>query len=103
MRSRTVTWRHQLAGLPTFRGGLIFVQQPASRLAYIVSRFPKLWETFIVREMDQLVDLGWEINLFTSHRPRECPVHDEARAWMPRFHGPAGIRCLFLAQLWWLR
>jgi colanic acid/amylovoran biosynthesis glycosyltransferase len=51
-------------------------------IAYVVSRFPHLPETFILREMDAMAELGWPITLYpivTQHQP---VVHDAARRWM---------------------
>jgi colanic acid/amylovoran biosynthesis glycosyltransferase len=57
-----------------------------SRVAYIVSRFPHLPETFILREMIHLEKLGWEIELYPLILQRQEVIHEEARPWLARAH-----------------
>jgi len=73
------------------------------RYAVIVSRFPKLTETFIVRELDGLEAQGLPLELFTIVREREPVVQPAARAWVRRLHGRPAVRALFCDQLYWLR
>jgi colanic acid/amylovoran biosynthesis glycosyltransferase len=54
------------------------------KLAYIMSRFPHLPETFILREMIELERLGWQIALYPLILQRPAVVHDEARLWLQR-------------------
>ncbi|GAB4535839.1 MAG: glycosyltransferase family 4 protein [Anaerolineales bacterium] len=54
------------------------------RVAYIVSRFPHLPETFILREMIALEDLGWQVSLYPLIFQRQTVVHHEAQPWLPR-------------------
>lgn len=56
----------------------------ARKIAYIMSRFPHLPETFILREMDELTRQGWEIALYPLIRQKQALVHDEAKAWLPQ-------------------
>ena len=35
-----------------------------AKIAYILSRFPKISETFILREVNTLENKGWEICLY---------------------------------------
>lgn len=55
-------------------------------IAYIVSRFPHLPETFILREMIQLEKLGWQVELYPLIIQRQTIVHEEARPWIARAH-----------------
>ena len=55
-----------------------------ARLAYIMSRFPHLPETFILREMGELERQGWDIELFPLIFQEQTVIHAEARAWIPR-------------------
>ena len=74
------------------------------RLAYLISRYPKLTETFIVREMIELERNGCRIDLFSLFRERQTVSHPEAaklRAGM-HFGWPPSLR-LPLDQLFWLR
>lgn len=57
-----------------------------SRIAYIVSRFPHLPETFILREMIHLEKLGWEVELYPLILQRQEVIHEEARPWLQRAH-----------------
>ena len=70
-------------------------------VAYFVSRFPHVSETFIVREMDAVADAGVEIDLFSLFPPTGTVVHPAAERWLPALRrgrlgdGVAGL-------LWWL-
>ncbi len=57
-----------------------------SKIAYIVSRFPHLPETFILREMISLEQLGWQIELYPLIIQRQELIHHEARPWLSRAH-----------------
>jgi len=57
-----------------------------ARIAYIVSRFPHLPETFILREMIYLERLGWEVELYPLILQRQELIHEEARSWLKRAH-----------------
>lgn len=57
-----------------------------SKIAYIVSRFPHLPETFILREMISLEQLGWQIELYPLIIQRQELIHHEARPWLRRAH-----------------
>ncbi len=54
------------------------------RLAYIMSRFPHLPETFILREMIELERQGWDVQLYPLINQKETIVHGEAASWMSR-------------------
>jgi colanic acid/amylovoran biosynthesis glycosyltransferase len=58
----------------------------SGRIAYIVSRFPHLPETFILREMIQLEGLGWDVELYPLILQRQELIHEEARPWLKRAH-----------------
>ena len=58
----------------------------AARIAYIVSRFPKISETFILNEMLELQRLGLEIELFSIVREREATVHPGAARMLEHAH-----------------
>jgi hypothetical protein len=44
------------------------------RIGYVVSRFPKLSETLVLREIDALERLGWSVELFPLLRGRALCV-----------------------------
>jgi glycosyltransferase involved in cell wall biosynthesis len=54
------------------------------RVAYIMSRFPKLTETFILFEMAAVERQGAEIRLFPLLRERESTMHPEAAPYVAR-------------------
>ncbi len=74
------------------------------KVAYLMSRFPKISETFILYEMLELERLGIQIEVFPLIREHEAVSHPEARAMVERMHWhPPYSRAIFTAQLYWLR
>lgn len=70
------------------------------RVAYLVSRFPHVTETFIVREMDAVTASGVDLELRSLY-PRVDSTDSEASlAWMPSLRRP-GPRESARAALWW--
>ncbi|HET9435570.1 MAG TPA: glycosyltransferase family 4 protein [Candidatus Limnocylindrales bacterium] len=63
------------------------VPAPDSRpVAYIMSRFPKLTETFILDELVAVDRAGLRVELFPLLRERADVVHPEAEPWVRRAH-----------------
>jgi glycosyltransferase involved in cell wall biosynthesis len=56
------------------------------RVAYVMSRFPKLTETFVLDEMIAVERHGAAVELFPLLRERGGPVHPEAGPWVARAH-----------------
>ena len=54
------------------------------KIAYIMSRFPHLPETFILREMNSMVESGWPISLYPLILQDQEVVHPEASSWVTR-------------------
>ena len=54
------------------------------RVAYVVSRFPKLSETFILREMVALEAAGWDVDLYALLAGRGEGLHPAAVPWAAR-------------------
>lgn len=54
------------------------------RLAYIMSRFPHLPETFILREMVELQRTGWDVAVYPLVVQQQAVVHAEAAGMMAR-------------------
>ncbi len=52
------------------------------RLAYLMSYFPKVSETFILREMTELRKFGFEISIYPIVQKKVKIVHSEALSWM---------------------
>jgi len=56
------------------------------RLAYIVSGFPTLTETFVLYEMVAMEELGVRIELYPLRRLRNTVNHSETEKWLHRAH-----------------
>ena len=52
------------------------------KIAYIMSRFPHLSETFILREMNELTRHGADIALYPLILQKQSVVHAEAQQWI---------------------
>ena len=73
------------------------------RVGYVMSRFPKLSETFILREMLQLERSGIEIDVFALVEEKHQLVHDEVSQLQADRHFPSLISPrLWGAHLYWL-
>lgn len=68
------------------------------RVLYVVSMFPCLSETFIVREIEQLVERGVDVRILTLKPCSQTLVQSAAAALLPRVvrpaNGPAAIRAV---------
>ncbi len=73
------------------------------RIAYVVSRFPKLSETFILREMDALEELGWRIDVYPFIHHAEAVHHPEVARWLRRLDPRDTPGAIARANLAWLR
>lgn len=60
--------------------------EPPVRVAYIMSRFPKLTETFILYEMLAVEATGVTVEVFPLLRERQSATHPEAEALVRRAH-----------------
>jgi len=69
------------------------------KIAYIVSLFPKLSETFILREMLGLEALGHRIVVVSLKRGAEPVVHKEAAAFEDRTLHPGPFPAMILSSL----
>jgi colanic acid/amylovoran biosynthesis glycosyltransferase len=77
--------------------------EQVKRVAYLVSRFPKLTETFILYEILELERRGVRVELFPLIREREPVAHPEARELVERAHYSRPWEPEVLAaQLYWL-
>ena len=74
----------------------------ALKVAYLVSRFPHVSETFIVRELNAVVaEPGVEAELRFLYPPVVPTVHPSARPWIDRAQRPS-MRAAAAATMWWL-
>lgn len=78
---------------------------PDQSVAYIMSRFPKITETFILHEMTSVLEQGIAIAVYPLLKEHERVTHPEIRAIMPRVHytpflsaAVLGSNLVFLAQ-----
>lgn len=73
------------------------------KIAYVMSRFPKISETFILYEILELERLGRSVEVFPLIREHEDIVHPEARAIVERAHYSKPIQPnVFAAHRYWL-
>lgn len=54
------------------------------KIAYVMSRFPHLPETFILREMDEIERHDWQVALYPLVKQTQSVVHAEAESWLNR-------------------
>lgn len=57
---------------------------PPIRVAYVMSRFPKLTETFVLYEVSTLESLGVPVEIYPLLRERQRIMHPEAEQWTRR-------------------
>lgn len=57
---------------------------PPVRIAYVMSRFPKLSETFVLNEMIALESFGAHVDVYPLLRERQTVSHPEVHAWIAR-------------------
>jgi colanic acid/amylovoran biosynthesis glycosyltransferase len=77
--------------------------KPRHQLTHLVSRFPRVSETFIAREIDALDKTGnFDISLRALFPSPDTTVHPVARNWLPRLVRP-GIPEAAAGLAWALR
>ncbi len=54
------------------------------KIAYIMSRFPHLPETFILREMMAIEEHGWDVVLYPLIIQKQPVIHQDAQMWIAR-------------------
>jgi len=59
-------------------------QSPSPRVSYVMSRFPKLTETFVLYEILALEKLGIEVQIYPLLRERQAVSHPEVDKLLPR-------------------
>jgi colanic acid/amylovoran biosynthesis glycosyltransferase len=72
------------------------------RLAYVVSLFPCWSETFIAEEVQQLLDLGFDISIFSLRQACEPDVHPLSLALLPRTKYAGSLMAILRAQSYFL-
>jgi len=73
-------------------------------VAYVMSRFPKLTETFVLYEIAALEAKGVPVEVYPLLRERQARLHPEAQSWLSRAHfHPFLSQRILQAQLHFLR
>lgn len=62
--------------------------QSVKRVVYVVSLFPCWSETFIVREINGLIENGVDVRIVSLKKPSEAMVQEDAAALLGRVHHP---------------
>lgn len=71
------------------------------RIAYVVSRFPHVTETFVLRELEGVAAVpGMHVDLFALFPAAAAPVHPAARSWLERLH-KGSARSALAGLAWW--
>ncbi|MCA9115007.1 MAG: glycosyltransferase [Planctomycetaceae bacterium] len=74
-------------------------QQPAPlRVAYIMSRFPRLTETFVLREMVEMERLGAQVDVYPLQREWADTVHPAAEPFVRRAYFTPWLSVSILAS-----
>lgn len=60
--------------------------RPSVRVAYVMSRFPKLTETFVLGEILEVERQGLDVEIYPLLRQRESTIHREAHDLIRRAH-----------------
>ncbi len=69
---------------PACEGAASRPEPAGPRVAYLVSRFPVLTETFVLNEIRAMDALGAVVEIYPLLRHHQHVVHPEARAWVRR-------------------
>jgi len=102
-RTGRTALRARLAVRPQATAPVASVAAPA-RVAYIMSRFPKLTETFVLGEVLALQRRGVQVDLYPLLRERAPLVHSEAAPLVARSRYEAFLSpAIVVSQLVWLR
>jgi colanic acid/amylovoran biosynthesis glycosyltransferase len=102
-RTGRTTLRARLAVRPQATAPVASPAAP-TRVAYIMSRFPKLTETFVLGEVLALEQRGVPVDLYPLLRERAPVVHPEAARLVARSrYEPFLSPAIVVSQLVWLR
>lgn len=66
-------------------------RQPLQRVVYVVSQFPSWSETFIVREIRTLIEVGVDVRILSLKRSDETMVQADAAALLDRVRQPLAL------------
>ena len=79
-------WRHRDTARPPAKPLSAVEDRRPPRVAYIMSRFPKLSETFVLNEMVACEAQGVPVEVYPLLRVRRNVGHPEVDAWVRRAH-----------------
>lgn len=73
-------------------------------VAYLVSRFPSVSQTFVLNEILELEALGWKVNLYPMIRETESVTHPRAVevTGRARYRSIASLKCV-RANIYWAK
>lgn len=72
-----------------------------TRVLYLVSRFPHVSETFVLRELNEIAALDrFEVELASLFPPSNPFIHPAAKPWLPKVRRPS-VGSSILSWLWW--
>ena len=99
----TLAWQGTTAAPESARRRLGQVQpaavHPPRRVLYVVSLFPCLSETFIVREICALIEDGVDVRILSLKRPRDELLQTDAAGLMDRVRAPQALPAAMLGSL----
>ena len=72
---------------------------PPRRVLYVVSLFPCLSETFIVREICALIEEGVDVRILSLKRPRDELLQTDAAELLDRVRAPQALPAAILGSL----
>ena len=71
-----------------------------TRVAYLVSRYPRLTETFVAREMEAVVRAGIDVHLYPLHRERTVVAQPTSGALAARVHHERLLSVAVIGSQW---
>lgn len=99
----TLAWQATTAAPESARRHRTQVQpaavHPPRRVLYVVSLFPCLSETFIVREICALIDDGVDVRILSLKRPRDELLQTDSASLMGRVRTPQALPAALLGSL----
>jgi colanic acid/amylovoran biosynthesis glycosyltransferase len=75
----------------------------AMKVAYLVSRFPTVTETFVLREFSAVADEGVEVELHALFPTNDAIVQPDAQPWVQRLQRPGAGEGALALGAWLLR
>jgi colanic acid/amylovoran biosynthesis glycosyltransferase len=76
------------------------LRSPSARVAYIVSGFPTLYETFVLYDILAMEELGVAVDLYPLRRTYTQIVHPEAQRWIECAHYHPYLSLAILRAQW---